>query len=149
MDVAGGIRIEEGFIFADLAHLAPPGIGYHPADGQGIELGPAVAVGFILLLFGKGHFALAGLDLRAVPQGHDGELFQSQHRGFGAAGRPWRQQEDQAQTLLPLSGPSEPYPPLLHVRVILSAFLAMAMPSRENNGAIAGLWIMPAVRDGK
>ena len=106
-----GSGIEEGFVFADLTHLAPPGIGDHPAGGEGIELRPAVAVDLIFLLLRQSHFALGGFDLVAVIQGHDGELFQGQHRSFGAAGRQWRQQEDQAQKVLPLYGPKASSPP--------------------------------------
>jgi hypothetical protein len=118
MDVFVGIRIIEGLIFADLAHLAPPDIGDHAAEGDGIELRPAVAVGLIFLLPRQGHVALGGLDLGTVLQGHDGELLQSQHRSFGAAGRQWRQQENQAQSCSPHTSPKN------HIPLLCSGFTA-------------------------
>jgi len=114
VDLAFGVRVKEGFVFADLAHLAPPGIRNHPAGGDGIELGPAVAVSFIFLLFRQNHFALGGFNLVTVIQGHDGELFQGQHLIFGAAGRQWRQHKDQGQQCSPYTGPKNHIPLLCY-----------------------------------
>ncbi len=114
MKLVLGVGIEEGFAFADGAHLAAPGIGNPPAGGQGIELRPAVTVDLIFLLLRQSYFALGGLDFVTVIQGHDGKLFQGQHRIFGAAGRQWRQPKDQSQQCSPYTAPKNHIPLLCY-----------------------------------
>ena len=68
VELSCGVRIQEGFIFADLAHLAPPGIGDHPAEWRGHRTAGSGSRGPRFLLFGEDNFAFGGLTSDCNPR---------------------------------------------------------------------------------